>query len=57
MVKGFQIGEGDVNFGELSTGLNAACPDAPFISRGVAGGTKTVVRVFWSALKYLETYF
>ena len=54
--EGIQIGEGDVNFGELSTGLNAACPDAPFIPE-VWQGHKDGGAGFWSALKYLETYF
>ena len=54
--EGIQIGEGDVNFGELSTCLNAACPDAPFIPE-VWQGHKDGGAGFWSALKYLESYF
>ena len=54
--EGIQIGEGDVNFSDVSRVLNQFCPEAPFIPE-VWQGHKDSGAGFWSALKYLESYF
>ena len=42
-----------MNFGELSTCLNAACPDAPFIPEVWQGHTDNGSG-FWDGLEFLE---
>ncbi len=54
--EGIQIGEGDVNFEELSKTLNKNCPQVPFIPE-IWQGHKDSGEGFWKALDFLELYF
>lgn len=54
--EGVQLGEGDVNFDELSKILNKTVPHAPFIPE-VWQGHKDNGSGFWNALDFLEEFF
>ena len=53
--EGVQIGEGDVDFVELSKKLDDIAPSAPFIPE-VWQGHKQSGSGFWNALEFLESY-
>ena len=54
--EGVQIGEGDVDFTQLSKNLEILAPDCGFIPE-VWQGHKQNGSGFWKALDFLEKYF
>ncbi len=53
--EGIELGEGDINFNELSKVLNQYLYKVPFVPE-VWQGHKNSGEGFWKALSYLETY-
>ncbi len=54
--EGIQIGEGDVNFRDLSSKLNELAPGVSFLPE-IWQGHKQHGYGFWQALDFLEEYF
>jgi N-acetylneuraminate synthase len=54
--EGLQIGEGEIDFGDLAARLNRLCPDASFIPE-IWQGHKHAGEGFWIALERLEGLF
>lgn len=54
--EGLQIGDGEINFSQISAILNQKCPNASFIPE-IWQGHKNYGEGFWIALKKLQNYF